>query len=43
MENRKGEDMKVAPGNGHIIRMPLDGTGLNEADLEYALLMRDLK
>jgi len=43
MENRKGEDMKVAPGNGHIVKFELDGSGLNEADLEYALLMRDLK
>ncbi|OOV88920.1 tRNA 5-hydroxyuridine modification protein YegQ [Oceanospirillum linum] len=43
MENRKGQDMQVAPGNGHIVRFELDGTGLNEADLEYALLMRDLK
>lgn len=43
MENRKGEDMKVAPGNGHVVKFELDGTGLNEADLEYALLMRDLK
>ncbi|MDX1397642.1 MAG: tRNA 5-hydroxyuridine modification protein YegQ [Oceanospirillum sp.] len=43
MENRKGEDMKVAPGNGHVVKFELDGSGLNEADLEYALLMRDLK
>lgn len=42
LENRKGESVNVAPGNGHIVKLPLDRT-VNEADLEYALLMRDLK
>ena len=42
LENRKGEGINVAPGNGHIVNLPLDGK-VNEADLEYALLMRDLK
>ncbi len=42
LENRKGEAINVAPGNGHIVNLPLDGK-VNEAELEYALLMRDLK
>lgn len=42
LENRKGEMVNVAPGNGHIVKLPLDHA-VNEAELEYALLMRDLK
>ncbi|OPX56141.1 putative protease [Oceanospirillum multiglobuliferum] len=43
LESRKGEALNVAPGNGHIVQIPLDGATLSQADLEYALLMRDLK
>lgn len=43
LESRKGESLNVAPGNGHVVQIPLDGATLSSADLEYALLMRDLK
>lgn len=38
MENTKGEPVKVAPGDGHIIFMPIP----EAVELEYALLMRYL-
>jgi putative protease len=36
--NRKGEAMAVAPGDGHVLYLPLPP----EVQLDYALLMRDL-
>ncbi|SEQ60721.1 putative protease [Amphritea atlantica] len=38
LENLQGEARDCAPGSGHKVRLPLD----IDADLEYALLMRDL-
>ncbi|WP_207063819.1 tRNA 5-hydroxyuridine modification protein YegQ [Motiliproteus sp. SC1-56] len=38
MENRKGQAVDAAPGNGHVVRIPLP----LDVDPEYALLMRDL-
>jgi len=38
LENLQGEARDCAPGSGHKVRLPLDV----DADLEYALLMRDL-
>lgn len=38
LENRKGEQVDAAPGNGHFVRIPAP----LEGDMEYALLMRDL-
>ncbi|MCU1717787.1 tRNA 5-hydroxyuridine modification protein YegQ [Pseudomonas sp. 5P_3.1_Bac2] len=38
LENRKGEAMTVAPGDGHVLYLPLPP----EVQLDYALLMRDL-
>lgn len=38
MESLQGEARDCAPGSGHKVRIPLDV----DADLEYALLMRDL-
>ncbi|MBN1007803.1 tRNA 5-hydroxyuridine modification protein YegQ [Amphritea pacifica] len=38
LENLQGEARDCAPGSGHKVRLPLD----TDADLEYALLMRDL-
>lgn len=36
--NKKGEQVGVAPGSGHVMQIPMDV----EADMTYALLMRDL-
>lgn len=38
LENRQGQTMAVAPGDGHVLYLPL----LAELQLEYGLLMRDL-
>ena len=38
LENRKGEQIAAAPGNGHVVRIPAPFA----TDMEYALLMRDL-
>ncbi|WP_421866167.1 tRNA 5-hydroxyuridine modification protein YegQ [Motiliproteus sp.] len=38
MINRKGQAVDAAPGNGHVMRIPVP----LEGDLDYALLMRDL-
>lgn len=39
MENRKGETISDAKGSGHFVYIPIP----EEMDLEYALLMRNLK
>ena len=39
LENRKGESVKVAPGNGHIVRIPMP----MDVDMEHALIMRNLQ
>ncbi len=36
--DRKGRAIKVAPGNGHVVRMPLP----LKVNMEYALIMRNL-
>ena len=38
LENQSGQVMTVAPGDGHIVYLPLPA----EMDLQFALLMRDL-
>ncbi|SHI11027.1 prephenate-dependent tRNA uridine(34) hydroxylase TrhP [Ferrimonas marina] len=38
IENRKGESVEVAPGNGHTMYLPLS----EELDLSHAILMRNL-
>ncbi len=38
LENRNGQGMQVAPGDGHVLYLPLPA----ELQLEYGLLMRDL-
>ncbi|WP_369790021.1 tRNA 5-hydroxyuridine modification protein YegQ [Rouxiella sp. WC2420] len=38
MQNRKGEAINVAPGNGHIVYIPLP----EEITLPYAILLRNL-
>lgn len=38
MQNKKGEPIEVAPGNGHIVYLPIP----QDIDLNYALLIRNL-
>jgi len=38
MENGKAQPVDVAPGNGHLVWLPLP----EEMDVQYALLMRNL-
>lgn len=37
--NKKGESIKVAPGNGHVVKLPVP----MDVDMDYALIMRDLQ
>ncbi|MCW9053148.1 MAG: tRNA 5-hydroxyuridine modification protein YegQ [Motiliproteus sp.] len=39
LENRKGEGINAAPGNGHIVRIPMP----MDVDMEHALIMRNLQ
>ena len=39
MHNKKGQDVDVAPGSGHVVSIPMGG----DVDPEHALLMRDLR
>ena len=39
MQNKKGQDIDVAPGSGHIVDIPVGG----DFDPTHALLMRDLR
>lgn len=39
MENTKGEEINIAPGNSHMVYIPID----NAVALDYALLMRYLE
>jgi Collagenase and related proteases len=41
MENRKGQSLDVAPGSGHVVRIPIPDVGLNENG-GYAMLMRHI-
>jgi putative protease len=38
LENRQGQGMQVAPGDGHVVYLPLPA----DVQLDYGLLMRDL-
>ncbi len=38
MKNRKGEQVDVAPGNGHVMHIPIDA----DIDVTYGILMRNL-
>lgn len=38
LHNRKGEAINVAPGNGHIVYIPLS----EEISLSFAILLRNL-
>lgn len=38
LENRKGQAVEVAPGDGHVLYLPVP----DDVDLAYGLLMRDL-
>jgi putative protease len=42
METERGDKMEVAPGSGHVVKIPLEANFDNIADLEYALLLKDL-
>ena len=38
LENAQGQAVSVAPGDGHVLYLPVP----DEVQLEYGLLMRDL-
>ena len=38
LENKKGEQIDVAPGDGHIVQIPVP----DNIDLDYAILLRNL-
>nr|WP_298248652.1 tRNA 5-hydroxyuridine modification protein YegQ [uncultured Halomonas sp.] len=42
IENKRGESVGVAPGSGHVVRIPVPGEAIAPERIEYALLMRDL-
>ena len=39
LENKRGESIEVAPGDGHTVYLPVP----EDVDLSYALLMRELE
>ncbi len=39
LENKKGEAIEVAPGDGHVVWLPVP----EEVELEFALLMRNFE
>ena len=39
MENTQGHSIKVAPGSGHVVRIPLE---LGDENFEYGLLIRNI-
>ncbi|MBR2513061.1 MAG: tRNA 5-hydroxyuridine modification protein YegQ [Halomonas sp.] len=43
IENPRGEGLSAAPGSGHRVRIPVPGANIHPEQLEFALLMRDLK
>ncbi|NDL69956.1 tRNA 5-hydroxyuridine modification protein YegQ [Vreelandella alkaliphila] len=43
MENVRGEAQRTAPGSGHRVRLPVPGVSISPEQIEFALLMRDLK
>lgn len=43
IENPRGESVRAAPGSGHRVRIPVPGMSIQPEQLEFALLMRDLK
>ncbi|AVI61700.1 prephenate-dependent tRNA uridine(34) hydroxylase TrhP [Halomonas sp. GFAJ-1] len=43
IENQRGEGLRAAPGSGHRVRIPVPGADIQPEQLEFALLMRDLK
>lgn len=43
IENQRGEGLRAAPGSGHRVRIPVPGADIQPGQLEFALLMRDLK
>ncbi|RAH36764.1 tRNA 5-hydroxyuridine modification protein YegQ [Halomonas sp. SL1] len=42
IENKRGEAVGVAPGSGHVVRIPVPGDAIAPERLAYGLLMRDL-
>jgi U32 family peptidase len=43
LETRRGETLSTAPGSGHIVRLSVPGEAIDPAQVEFALLMRDLQ
>lgn len=43
IENQRGEGVHAAPGSGHRVRVPVPEMNILPEQLEFALLMRDLK
>jgi putative protease len=43
MENVRGEAQRAAPGSGYRVRLPVPGVSIRPEQIEFALLMRDLK
>ncbi|MGY0555590.1 prephenate-dependent tRNA uridine(34) hydroxylase TrhP [Vreelandella sp. 2A-K22] len=43
IENLRGEAQSAAPGSGHRVRIPVPKVSITPEQLEFALLMRDLK
>ena len=46
LSDRKGQAIHLAPGNGHVVRMPIPETlqdSLQDRDVQFGLLMRTMK
>ncbi|SFH85845.1 putative protease [Modicisalibacter xianhensis] len=42
LETRRGEAVSAALGSGHVVRLPVPGEPIERAQVEFALLMRNL-
>ncbi|SHE30840.1 putative protease [Modicisalibacter ilicicola DSM 19980] len=42
LENKRGETIDVAPGSGHVVRLPIPGEAIEPERIEFALLLRDI-
>ncbi|MFD2191685.1 tRNA 5-hydroxyuridine modification protein YegQ [Pistricoccus aurantiacus] len=42
LENRRGEAIDIAPGSGHVVRLPVPGDAVESERAAFGLLLRDL-
>nr|WP_299379268.1 tRNA 5-hydroxyuridine modification protein YegQ [uncultured Halomonas sp.] len=43
LESTRGETIEVAPGSGHVVRLPLPGDAIDPEQAAFGLLLRDIR